>query len=246
MDPYYLGGYFLIKNKLFGGSPDTNGIVQTCSGCINTLVFDYWCWSPANDRLTENEKADLGLDAQKIREIQAWTGNKYNNGKLRWGDVFSDLETVREFKNLFFTSRDDLYIQAIYLSEPDTQSLIADFDHEEVNGGRFSIWQNLSDKIREVPDSSEELFGYDLIGLETGGSFHSFHCHGIGKELAGRFGLTLNQHGLFNHIPDSQTIRSYLNSGTALVEPVPWYVAKTSDLKRPAVNERAIIRLMNA
>jgi hypothetical protein len=231
MDPYYLGGYFLIRTKLFGWSPDTNGIVQTCSSCINTSIFDYWCWSPANDRLTEEEKTSLGVDAEKIREIQSWTVNKSNKGELRWGDVFSNLETVLEFKNLFFANQEDLYIQAIYLSEPDAQSIITDFDYEEVNGGRFSIWHILNDKIREVPNSAEEILGYDLIGMDIGGSFHSFHCHGIGNELAGRFGLTMNRHGLFSQIPDPQAIRSYLNSGTAPVEDVPWYIAKTKRLK---------------
>lgn len=231
MEPYYLGGYFLIKNKLFGWSPDTNGIVQTCSSCINTRVFDYWCWSPANDRLTDEEKTALGLNAEKMRAIQTWVSEKYNEGKIIWGNVFSDLETVQAFKNLFFANRDDLYIQSIYLSETDTQSLITDFDREEMNGGRYSIWHNLTEKIREVPDSAEELLGYDLIGVDIGGGFHSFHCHGIGKELAGRFGLTLNQHGLFSDIPDPEAVRSYLNSGTAPVESVPWYIAKTKRLK---------------
>lgn len=234
MDPYYLGGYFLIKNKTFGWSPDTNGIVQSCSSCINTQVFDYWCWSPSNDRLTENDKTDLGLDAGKIRAIQAWTVNKYKHGELRWGRVFSDLETVQVFNNLFFAYQDDLHIQAIYLSEQDTQSLITDFDHEEVNGGRFSIWHILRERIREVPDSDEELLGYDLIGMDIGGSFHSFHCHGISgiyEELAKQFGLTLNQYGLFSHIPNPQSILSYLNSRTARVEPVPWYIAKTKRIK---------------
>ncbi len=231
MEPYYLGGYFLIKNKILGWSPDTNEIVQTCSGCINTRVFDFWCWSPASDRLTEDEKTALGLDAEKIRAIQTWTVEKSKEGKLRWGDVFSDLETVLAFKNLFFASRDDLYIQAIYLSETDTYSLIADFDHEEFKGGRFGIWQNLHEKIREIPDSAEELLGYDLIGLSIGGSFHSFHCHGIGDQLAGQFGLTLNPHGLFTDIPDPQAIKAYLNSENAPVEPVPWYIAKTRRLK---------------
>lgn len=231
MEPYYLGGYFLIKNKLFGLSPDTDEIVQTCSGCINTRVFDYWCWSPANNRLTEDEKTALGLDAEKIRVMQTWVVEKFNEGKIKWGDVFSNLETVQAFKTLFFAHRDDLYIQAIYLSETDTHLLIADFDYEEVKRGRFSIWHNLNEKIREVSDSTEELLGYDLIGVDIGGRFHSFHCHGIGKELAGRFGLTLNQHGLFSHIPDPQAIRSYLNGGTAPVEPVPWYIAKTKRLK---------------
>jgi hypothetical protein len=147
--------------------------------------------------------------------------------------VLADLKTVQTFKNLFFANQDDLYIQAIYLSETATHSLITDFDYERVNGGegRFSIWQNLCEKIQEVPDSAEKLLGYDLIGVEPGGGFHSFHCHGIGKEFAGQFGLTLNQHGLFNHIPDPQAIRAYLNSGTAPVEPVPWYIAKTKRLK---------------
>ena len=226
MEPYYLGGYFLLKIESFGWSTDTNGIVQTCSGCINTQVFDYWCRSWAADR-----KAEIGLTDETAMKIEKWADQNFSDDRLKWSSVFSDLETINAFKNLFFHDRNDMTIYAIYLNETDANSLIAAFENEEHNKGNFGLRLNLKHKIEETANLTEELLGYDLIGVEFDGSFHSFHCHGIGKELAGQFGLTLNQHGLFSHIPDPQVIRAYLNSGTAPVEPVPWYIAKTKRLK---------------
>lgn len=226
MEPYYLGGYFLMKTKLFGWSPDTNGIVQTCSGCINTQVFDYWCRSWAAD-----QKAEIGLTNETAMKIEKWADQNFRDDRLKWSNTFSDLETVKAFKNLFFADRSDMNIYAIYLDETDANSLIAAFENEEHNKGEFGLRLNLRHKIEEAVNLTEELLGYDLIGVEFDGGFHSFHCHGIGRELAGRFGLTLNQHGLFSHIPDPEAVRSYLNSGTAPVEPVPWYIAKTKRLK---------------
>jgi hypothetical protein len=70
--------------------------------------------------------------------------------------------------------------------------------------------------------------GYDFIGIECFGSFHSFYCHDITKTLTDQFSLILNGNGLFNKPDKPNEIREYLNDPRTGLEPVPWYVVKVT------------------
>ena len=66
-----------------------------------------------------------------------------------------------------------------------------------------------------------------IIGIEISGDFHSFHCHDISTDLTERFGLTLNEYGLFEGAEDWKPIMDYMNDENNGFEPVPWFVCKT-------------------
>ncbi|GAB3956819.1 hypothetical protein GCM10028805_47730 [Spirosoma harenae] len=224
MENYYLGGYYLIKLSpvdLFTGQPQ---IYQTCSGCINQYAFDYWCLSTSQP--DEKSIQVLDLTPEKIVHIKKWSGEKYKQGFIKWGDNFSDLTTAKSFKNTFFPESPDIHIYAIYLSETDANSLSSYFQTEPHNKGDFSLYHTLAERVVEETDPREVFIGYDFIGVDIDGSFHSFYCHGIGNELERLFSLSINENGLFDSVKQPELIRQYLNSPEAAVEPVPWYIAK--------------------
>lgn len=226
MERYYLGGYYLIKLKSIVYFGETKPrVLYTCSHCFNKYLFDYWCLS--NYEPDETDKFELGLTDEKIQAIKEWSGDKYDLGLIKWGNTFSDLETAETFKNLFFSDLPDTYIYSIYLSETDTDSFLTDFYDNGFDKGNFALYYNLTEKIAEEINPNEELIGYDFIGVDIGGSFHSFYCHGIGNELAEKFSLQFNQFGLFDEVKQPELVRDYLNAPGAPVEPVPWYIAKT-------------------
>jgi hypothetical protein len=51
----------------------------------------------------------------------------------------------------------------------------------------------------------ETLIGFDVIGIELDGGFHSFHCHDLSTDLARRFSLEINEYGLFAAIANSKS-----------------------------------------
>lgn len=93
--------------------------------------------------------------------------------------------------------------------------------------GIFGLRQNLLLKIEEKENLNKVLLGYDLIGVEIGGTYHTFYCNNATQELIDRFNLSLNENGLFNEISDWTHVKEYLNDEKNGFELVPWYVAKT-------------------
>ncbi len=204
-------------------------VLYTSSSCFNQYVFDYWCLSSSEP--DEKDILELDLTDDKIKAIKKWSGEQYLKGKIKWGNGFPDLETAETFKNLFFPDLPDTYIYAIYLPETDRNSFLSDFKND-FNKGDFGLYYNLSGKIPEEDNPDEEFIGYDFIGVDLGGGFHSFYCHGIGDELAEKFSLQFNRFGLFDDVKQPEPIRQYLNAPGAPVEPVPWYIAKTKRKKQ--------------
>jgi hypothetical protein len=186
-----------------------------------------------NEKLDNNEIIDLGLTDQKIEEIQKWTDTRFENGS----NVFPDLKAAIEFKSQFLESRPDIEVLGLSFSETDTNLLLEEFaegkniEEFNFNNGNFGLRNNLIKRIEEKDDIFEELLGYDFIGVECDGSFHSFYCHDITNELIDRFTLTLNENGLFDNPERPIEIREYLNDPKTGLESVPWYIVKVKRLK---------------
>ena len=138
---------------------------------------------------------------------------------------FADLETVKEYKNKFFSHLADTKIFSIYFPDSETSDIIDKFQPKESNG-TLGIWDNLTKKTIETNDSKEITIGYDLIGIELSGYFHSFNCHDIADELVEKFGVTINNYGLIDEQKDWKPLTDFMNDEASGHEPVPWYVCK--------------------
>jgi len=85
-------------------------------------------------------------------------------------------------------------------------------------------WKN---SLKEI-----EFIGFDLIGVESGGDFHSFHCHDLANELREKFGLELNEFGLIREMKNPQDVIDFMNDENNGFEPVPWYLVKVKKERR--------------
>ena len=227
--PYYLGGYQIIKLKPINYGALKGETANTCSGCINFSIFDSWAQSWTKQNLDQEQKQELKLDEQKIIEIQKWTEAKFEN----LANLFTNLEDATAFKNCFLSDIPDLEIYSINFSEKDKNLLIEEFaegmntETFNYNNGDFNLRKNL---LKNFPENKDEIFlGFDLIGVECDGSFHSFICTNASEELKVKFGLGLNEYGLFDTINDSDELRNFLLD-EKFFEPVPYYICKVKKL----------------
>lgn len=233
MERYYNGGYYLIKPKPIDFGADKGKVVGTCSRCINFSVFDNWCLSWMSDKLDNKEKIELQVTDNKIEKIQQWTDARFDN----CANVFPDLKTALEFKELFFKSINDIEIYSLNFPEIDAELLISEFakgnntDEFNYNNGDFGLRKNLIKKVEEKDNAEYEILGYDFIGVECDGSFHSFYCHDITTTLIDKFSLKLNSFGLFDEPETQNDIRKYLNDPETGLEPVPWYIVQIKRLR---------------
>lgn len=219
---HYLGGYFLFRLKPFDWSPVSD--VYTATNCLNEHLLGLWSYSWTTK--TEPTNETFGLNEDRIEGLRRWVDQQHRAGKIGWLNVFADLNTARAYQRTFFPQLDGVKTVALYVAEPTADEIIRALTPASKGWGEAGLYQTLLKKTPEIDSLNELVIGYDLIGLEPGGDFHSFHCHGIGAELAERFGLTLNRYGLFDDCADWTPVLNALNNGEIGAEPVPWYVAK--------------------
>ena len=98
--------------------------------------------------------------------------------------------------------------------------------------GEIDLRLMLLKQIQEVENEDESLLGFDFVGIEIGGDFHTFHCHDLGNELVQKFGMSLNKYGLFDNSNQFKHVLDYLNNEENGCEPVPWFLAKVKLVTR--------------
>jgi hypothetical protein len=224
---YYLGGYYLTNLKPKSYGDEKGNIIYTCSECVNDHILDIWSysWTTDNNKQIDEIKRNYQFSDKEINDIRNWVDNKFNDNKIGFLNVFTSLETALEYKNKFFAHINDIKIFALYFDTKERADILKEFKPQSEKNGEIGICLTLLKELEE--QDNEQLLGYDYIGIESGGSFHTFHCHDIGKELSDKFGLTINKFGLFESDINSKQVLDYLNDEENGCEPVPWFIVKT-------------------
>jgi len=225
MKKFYNAGYYLMINKPFKFFNEEPKDIKTCSICINNSIFNFWCLSWTSNESSKEEQEELGISDNQKKDIQKWTDEMFEKGLLQWVNSFPSLELALRFKNMFFAHINNIEIRTIYFSESESNEFIKESEND--NNGRLSLAHNLLKKGEESQFINEEFLGFDLIGIENDGSFHTFHCHDISKDLKSKFSMNLNKNGLFNEITKQDKLLEYLNDDLTGLAPVPWFIVKT-------------------
>jgi len=227
--PFYLAGYYLMKLKPINFGSQASKRVFTTSDFINDSLLDYWSysWTTKNNEGIGKIKEELQVDDEKIQAIRSWVDRAFEEKRIGWPNIFFELETVREYSQTFFPHLIEKRISGIYLSESESIDFLSEFDPKKVDYGSIGLFDGLQKRTPESDSNFEIFIGFDLIGIECSGNYHTFYCHDISKDLAERFGLTINEYGLFEGAEDWKPIMDYMNDEKNGFEPVPWFVCKT-------------------
>lgn len=230
---FYFGGYYLIKPRKADFGSIKNKELLTCSSCINDTLINTWAisWATPIEHQIKELREIYKINEEKQIEIQHWADKKFKEKRIGWHQVFSDIETVKEYSDNFFSHVKDKEILQILFSENTRDDFITEFAPATKESGTLGIYDNLKKKIIEKESDDEAFIGYDLIGVEPGGNFHTFHCHDLTNELTSKFGIKLNEFGLLKEIKNPKEITEYMNNKENGCEPVPWYLVKVKIAK---------------
>ena len=226
---YNLAGYYVIRKKPLAFGSKIQETIYTCSSCINDSLLEHWSysWTTDNNGYIDKIQENYQITEDAVNSIRKWADNALDNKKVGWINVFADLSTAKEYKKTFFAHLSDIDVMAVYLSKKDSDALIKEFQPKEENFGLLGLYENLIKTIPEIDSESEKFLGFDIIGIELDGGFHSFHCHDISDFLVQKFALRPNQYGLFQEVEDWTPILDHMNDQESGYEPVPWFVCKT-------------------
>jgi len=232
---HYIGAYYLIKLKPVEYGTIKGSEIYTCSRCINESFFDSWAisWATTEKKQLKETKQTFNLTDKNIEEIQVWADNKLNEQKLGWINTFSDLETLTEYKEKFFLKDSEFEILSISFPEKELNRILNITKPTESLSGEIGIYSKL--KNQEIDLEKGEFLGYDIIGIEMSGDFHSFHCNDLANDLKSKFGLKINEFGLFEKIENWIGIEKFL-SDPMNAEEVPWFYVKVNRM-----NEKSTI-----
>jgi hypothetical protein len=227
MKKYFFGGYYLMKLVPIKYGDQVDNISYTCSNCINHSLLGNWSysWTTNNNSYLVDVKDDYAIDDSVVNAIRQWADQTFEDKRIGWIDLFNNFSAVQEYRTSFFTHLIDLKIMSIYFEEKEVTELLDAFQPLKGNGA-IGLYENLQNETPEEQIPDQQVLGYDLIGIELDGSFHSFHCHSLAGALMERFGLTLNEYGLLNDTDNWSPVVEYMNDEGNGFEPVPWFYCK--------------------
>ncbi|MDR3669021.1 MAG: hypothetical protein P4L35_19500 [Ignavibacteriaceae bacterium] len=229
MAAYYLGGYYVIKEIPVDFGSKKSQIISSCSDCLNDSLLYNWSysWTTNNNEHIKKIKTDYQLNDETIQLIRQWVDNAFEEKKIGWINLFNDLETAKEYVAKFFSHVPNVKTIGIYFTETEIVDLLTEFKPPAENQSSIGLSQNLSKRLPEINSENEAFIGFDIIGIECTGGFHTFHCHDLSKYLEDIFKLQINQHGLFEDSQQWESVIKYMNDEVNGFEPVPWFVCKT-------------------
>ncbi|MEM6265252.1 MAG: hypothetical protein AAGI38_22310, partial [Bacteroidota bacterium] len=180
-------------------------------------------WAVGGNEVEEISKK-TGLAEERIDHLQTWADKKLESNKIGWQNTFYTLEELQEYKQAYFKNRDDLVALGLSFPETEMEDLVTEFKPKIENGGEIGIRYALRQR---KPENSEGIFiGYDIIGVELSGTFHTIHCHDLQDELTERFGLEFHENGLVKSCENWKEVTDFCNDESNGLEPVPWFYCR--------------------
>lgn len=106
----------------------------------------------------------------------------------------------------------------IAITEERYNKYLPDEDTFEIEKDNF-----LTMLLRYEPiDPNGTPIGFEVIGYEVCGSFHSYICNGLEKDLKNELDVKFNENGLIDLLEDADRATDYIEEGE-MGEPVDWY-----------------------
>jgi hypothetical protein len=218
---FFVGGYFLVQGIQSADWMNKKLLPAkfwTISGCICEIYPDLWAfnWSsiPSGDY-----PEILNLDDKGFELLQTWADELMKKDELGWPNVFLNITIARQFYTRYLSHLPDIKLLSIGLPE----AYLAEYIEEnslDPGGGAGGIYKKLQQ--REFVSDNEIARGFEILGEEYGGRFHSFVCNSLETNYHARLDISLNQHGLIDRYEEAVKATDYTNLDEVGAEPVLW------------------------
>lgn len=225
-------GYVLLTE---GRSPkSSHGLLPahlvTVSTCLVDAYPDSWALPWVETSLVESRaiQDSLGLEDDEFALLREWVGQALDSGEFGWPNVFFSAQIAREFQARFLRTLKGIRLVGLSL----TKEVAEDFLRTEApqeGYGASGVWTMVA--RGESPRAIATQLGFDVLGAEFGGSFHTFSCNGLEQDYNDKFGITFNELGLIPEYESAVLAAEYTNRDDTGAEPVEWYPFRVEGLE---------------
>jgi hypothetical protein len=227
---YYLGGYYLVEGiarpeQFSSFLPDT---LWSLSNCMCHIYPNAWAlpWVNTSADDLEEMRLRLSLTQAEFVGMQAGVDTAFNEERFGWPHVWLDLASARDFHNRYLSAILQVKLLAIALAETHLENALHD-TAPWPGEGEWGVHQMLSRRLMLSQADTEQPVGqprgFEVLGADHGGGFHSFLCNYLEKPYRETLGLSFNEHGLLTNKAEAGRAADFTNLETTGAEPVPWY-----------------------
>jgi hypothetical protein len=223
-------GYFIVSDT---APPSREGCfappcVATISTCIVDSYPDDWAlpWASIAEEQLQERRASLGLERPDFAALRAWVSKALESGEFGWPNVFLSLGAAREFSRRFLGKVTLRRLFGASAAADVATRFLHEMAPQRPNAGS-GTWIALS-RNRRIEPGGRPL-GFDIVGAEWGGNFHTFWCNGLEREFETRFGIRVNQQGLLDDEVQAQAACEYVSRPEVAAEPCCWYPVRVSE-----------------
>lgn len=164
--------------------------------------------------------ARLGLTAASFHTLQVQVDSAFEAERFGWPNVWLDRASAEWFYRHYLAAVPHIRLLAAALPAAYVDGFLQ--HHAPAPGfGASGLYQLISRRI-ELADSGRVL-GYEILGVEEGGSCHSFLCNYLEVPYRQELEVRFNDHGLIDDYSVAVHATDYTNLATTGAEPVPWY-----------------------
>lgn len=193
----------------------------TLSSCLTEFLPDTWAlqWSSSSqaERVEAIEK--LGVDSDSLDALVSFATEAFNRGELGWPCVWQSLAAARAVKANFAETNSTLVILELGVPRDYAEKLLVELA-PKLGEGTSGLCLRLESRSR-LADSGVPI-GWEPLGVERGGSYHSWLCNGLQDHGLAQLGIAPGAFGLLPTERDARALVALIENGLG-AEPVPWF-----------------------
>jgi hypothetical protein len=219
-------GYFITKTAVdYRKSAFLPDALVTISTCVTEVLPDTWAIEWVSDEAESLSRAQgWGITAPEVPRLVKWTTKAMDSGQLGWPNVFLTFDAAQSFLHLFPPQVADWNLLGLGLHRDDLERFLKvtqpppprpGFSPQGEVGVRLAALRN------EALQSGMIAAYYDVLGLDVGGSFHSWLCNSLEEDASAQFNIRPSSNGLLADYADARKMAAYAVEAKA--EPVPWF-----------------------
>lgn len=191
----------------------------TFSSCLTVFLPGTWAldWVDMPDAKRHESAEKFGFNKTSLPSLIGRTVAANESGEHFWPNFFSSLEYARAFVRQFqLSSEAGPTLLGLGIRDADCHLVLDEFE------GCFSFGA-MTDSTLPIERAGGDMLGWEPLGIECSGTFHSWLCNGIEKAAADKFGIRPANNGLLSEETQAVMIADAINAGELSGEPVPWY-----------------------
>ena len=223
-ETHVAGGYALARpwtRPAWSTSPRLPASLFTASSSLAPIGPgpDVLSWVTATPDERARHLADLGLPGGELDAVAAWVEARHASGEWGWPSFFTSIDAARAFVETFQPRAPDLVILGLALPRAYLDRYVA--DHPADPGvGTFAIDEAIRRPSTPAPGGTP--LGYEVLGEELGGSFHSWHWNDLEPLVHDRLGITANDEGLIDDLEAATAAAELIGLDEVGAEPLRW------------------------